>query len=182
MRMLDCRARRSVPGDNRLVPAEVQADFDQMDVLPDFNVHGFAVEIYHLRKCERVRPRAEVHVVVLQLPGDAVGEGELDAGAKHPAPSPVLVLDGDGRSSTSAFATEKGAIDPVPLVGPCQTALHVQHGAIDGAAEPHREASERVNIGFAGVILSGKETASVAAANAGPARLGFDAHTHGPLW
>ena len=27
---------------DRIVPAEVQADFDQMDVLPDFGVKGFA--------------------------------------------------------------------------------------------------------------------------------------------
>ena len=36
------------------------------------------------------------------------------------------------------------------LVGPGQAALHVQQGAVDGAAEPNREASERVDIAFAG--------------------------------
>src|SRR5262245_60448112 len=164
----------SVPGADWVlanIEPVVQADFDQMDVLSDIDVGGRGKRKACRSNSERARPGAKVHVVVLELPGDAVGEGELDAGTEHPAPSPVLVLDAE---SPEAIDRVAGRRDLVPLVRPGQTALHVQHGTVDGATEPYREAAERVDIGSAGG-LSEKEGTSVAAANAGPAALRLDA-------
>ena len=94
-----------------------------------------------------------------------------------PAPSipphrQCLFLDAVGPETIKRNA---GGGDPVPLVGPGHAALHVQHGAVDGAAEPHGKAAERVDIGLAGGVYPVKEGTSVAAANAGPAGLGLEA-------
>src|SRR5262245_13660064 len=143
----------SVPrGDRVLTNIEpvVQADFDQMEVLPDVDINrlGKAGRSERIGEgAERIRPRAEVHVVVLQLPGDVVGEGKLDASTEHAAPSPMLLLQGNGRIAAWAFAAEED-IHLMPLVGPGQTALHVQHRAINGAAEPQGEAAERIDVRF----------------------------------
>ena len=111
MRML-ATAGGSVPGDDRIVPAEVQTDFDQMDILPDFEVKGVRGDIPSRENDERICSRAEVHVVVLELPGDAVGEGELDAGTEHPAPSPMLLFDAESAGPDTIERNEVRARDP----------------------------------------------------------------------